>query len=84
MDISQITNLTKKQMKNIERKFVTACIQEGVTGPTEMILMATRTLRNINKDVVAGYKAASTRKRYSKAKNTRIKKRYALDVSYHM
>ena len=56
-------NMTKKSMSAIERKFVKACIDEGITDSSAMILIATRTLRHINKDMVAGYKAGESRKR---------------------
>lgn len=61
-------DITKTRRTNIERKFVDACIKEGITSDQDMILIAMSTLRRINKDVVAGYKAAHARKRNKKRK----------------
>lgn len=64
--VAEFAALSKKQSTNIERNFVQSCIKEGVVDSSGMVLVAMTTLRRINKDVVAGYKAASARRKQGK------------------
>ena len=61
--------LTVATKKSVMRSFVQTCLKEGVTEAPEMIQFAMHTLRGINKDVVAGYKASNARKKHSRKRS---------------